>query len=89
VHRLLSEAEWEYAAGAGATLRYFFGYDDKDMCRIRSYPDRRRPCDMDFRRDGPLHGLMHRSKTVHHSNTSSARASKDGGIVTRSAFAVF
>jgi hypothetical protein len=44
---------------------------------------------MDFRRDGPLHGLMHRSKTVPHSNTSSARASKDGAIVTRSTFAVF
>ncbi|MGH6815703.1 MAG: formylglycine-generating enzyme family protein, partial [Hyphomicrobiaceae bacterium] len=39
-YRLLSEAEWEYAARAGSQDRYFFGEDRDRLCRFGNGADR-------------------------------------------------
>ena len=38
-YRLLSEAEWEYAARAGLQARYFFGGDARQFCRYGNGAD--------------------------------------------------
>jgi formylglycine-generating enzyme required for sulfatase activity len=38
-YRLLSDGEWEYAARAGSTTRYYFGDDEGDLCRYGNIGD--------------------------------------------------
>jgi formylglycine-generating enzyme required for sulfatase activity len=76
-YRLLSESEWEYAAreqtSPGTYPRYFFGDDEKDLCRFgnsavkrpsskfRSWPGRRflAPTDTLIRRRSAVSSRMH------------------------------
>ena len=38
-YRLLSEAEWEYAARAGSNKKYHFGNDSAELCRYANHAD--------------------------------------------------
>jgi formylglycine-generating enzyme required for sulfatase activity len=39
-YRLLSEAEWEYAARAGSTAAWSFGNDEREICKYANLADR-------------------------------------------------
>jgi formylglycine-generating enzyme required for sulfatase activity len=61
-YRLLSEAEWEYAArgrtSPGAYPRFWFGNDEKDLCRYGNFADQKygmkvAPCDDGYERTSP------------------------------------
>jgi formylglycine-generating enzyme required for sulfatase activity len=60
--RLLSEAEWEYAArgrtSPGAYPRFWFGDDEKELCRYgnfrdQAYGETRAPCNDGYDRTSP------------------------------------
>jgi formylglycine-generating enzyme required for sulfatase activity len=61
-YRLLSEAEWEYAArgrtSPGAYPRFWFGEDEEDLCRYGNFKDRKAgkgdaPCDDGYANTSP------------------------------------
>jgi formylglycine-generating enzyme required for sulfatase activity len=61
-YRLLSESEWEYAARGrttpGAYLRFWFGDDEKDLCRYGNFADQKSgrkdaPCNDGYERTSP------------------------------------
>ena len=61
-YRLLSEAEWEYAARAGSERKYHFGNDSTQLCRYANHADA--DTDYDWRNSYCSDGVGEKTATV-------------------------